>query len=850
MPLQPTGIRFRSSGSLLWSCYITLFVACALKVCGAGFTIVDVGTLGGNYSLGYGINSNGFVVGESSPQGNATHAFLYRITNIVDLSPGQPAGSAYGSGHALNNANQSVGQLLTNGQYRAGLFSGSGVRTDLGTLGGDYSDAHAINDAGQIVGEAITSFATGGNDHAFLRGTTVTNLIDLGTLGGSYSSALGINNFGHVVGEADSLGNGTHAFFYDGTNMTDLGTFGGRDSSAAAVNDSDQVTGYAVTSDSKAHAFVFSGGVMQDLGTLGGLESAGNSINSSGQIVGYYTFVPNSSTVTHAFYYDGTAMFDLNFLIPANSGWKELTSAQGVNDARQICGYGINSNGQTRAFLLKPDTNSSVAVSLQPDQIVAVGGTVTFTNRATDLVNPTNTFTFSLDPGFPAGATIDPNTGVFTWTAPLTSDSLTTNVVTVRATAIGDPTQTGTGAMRIVVVGRPRFIGMTSNIDGTISQVWSTYPNYTYTLQYKTSLSDAQWTDITTTVATDVTQTFTDAPLADTQRFYQVTSALGTSDPAGFIVLTALGNSDSFISMPFTRGIAAVAFVNSASSNVLTIQPQNWADNQFVYSAGVQTNTYYVRFETGAAAGLRYLITANTGSTLTLNLGTDSLSAVAQNDRVSIIPCWTMGSMFPNGSGVNVSPTVGNRYTEVLTPDLTSSGINLSAAKIYFFNAGLWKQLGQGAGDHGTDFIPPSTYVIVRHNVPTNTTIMTMGAVSMSPLATSLMTSSVTPRDNAVALPRPVITSLDNSGLVASGGFAASPFPGSHTDELLTFDNTVAQRNKSSSAIYYYWSGGWRRVGAGATIVGADQVFQPGVGVIIRKGTNSVPSLWLNSPAY
>jgi uncharacterized protein (TIGR02597 family) len=113
-----------------------------------------------------------------------------------------------------------------------------------------------------------------------------------------------------------------------------------------------------------------------------------------------------------------------------------------------------------------------------------------------------------------------------------------------------------------------------------------------------------------------------------------------------------------------------------------------------------------------------------------------------------------------------------------------------------------------------------------------------------------LVTTTSNQQDNFLALTRPVSVSLDNSGLVSSGAFAASPLPGALTDELLTFDNTVAQRNKSSSAIYYFWNGAWRRVGAGTNIVGQSAVFAPGNAVIVRKATNSVSPLWLNSPTY
>jgi uncharacterized protein (TIGR02597 family) len=66
----------------------------------------------------------------------------------------------------------------------------------------------------------------------------------------------------------------------------------------------------------------------------------------------------------------------------------------------------------------------------------------------------------------------------------------------------------------------------------------------------------------------------------------------------------------------------------------------------------------------------------------------------------------------------------------------------------------------------------------------------------------------------------------------------------------LVFDNNLVAKNKSSSAIYYYWDGAWRRVGAGSIIVGSDIVFTPGTGVIIRKGTNTGSQVWTNAPSY
>jgi uncharacterized protein (TIGR02597 family) len=309
---------------------------------------------------------------------------------------------------------------------------------------------------------------------------------------------------------------------------------------------------------------------------------------------------------------------------------------------------------------------------------------------------------------------------------------------------------------------------------------------------------------------------------------------------AGFVNLTLLGNSDNFISLPFLRPATAQGSVLSASSNLLTATGSpGWSAHQF--------SNCYVRFTSGAAEGSMYAVLSNTANTITVN---GTLNSVSTDDAFSVEPYWTFKTVFANGAGVNVSPTVGDRRTEVLIPDFTSRGINLSASKIYYFNAGLWKQVGQGSTDHGDDIFLPNTHFVVRHNVATNTVLTTYGVVPTSKLAITFNSSTTNRQDNYIGLARPAVMSLDASGLISSGAFAASPLPGDQTDQLLTFDNAVAQRNKSSSAVYYFWNGAWRRVGAGTSNVGADPVFSPGAAVAVRKGTNSPPQVWVNAANY
>jgi uncharacterized protein (TIGR02597 family) len=309
-----------------------------------------------------------------------------------------------------------------------------------------------------------------------------------------------------------------------------------------------------------------------------------------------------------------------------------------------------------------------------------------------------------------------------------------------------------------------------------------------------------------------------------------------------------LGNSDSYVSLPFVRPAKASATVSSVSGNNITTA-ETWTAGQFFYSAGVQTNIYYARFLDGASAGRIFPIVTNTGTKLTVTSPYGSSPSAASGDNLSIEPYWTLATVFPNGAGINISPTSGNRNTEILLPDSSNAGMNLSASAIYYFNGGIWKQVGKGNTNFNDAVLPLNGHFVVRHNVSTNTTLTVSGAVA-STLAVPLQTSSTTRQDNAVGLARPVAVTLDASQLISSGAFAASPLPGTRTDELLTFDNTVAQKNKSASAVYYYWSGAWRRVGSGSIDVGATAVFNPGAGVIIRKNTNAVLSTWLNTPLW
>jgi probable HAF family extracellular repeat protein len=358
------------------------------------YIATDLGVLpGGVDSYGQGINAAGQVIGVSSIAGAGyiTHAFLYdgQMHDLGTLT-GQ-----YSNGYGINDAGHVVGDSWGDQGNVISAFLWDGSMHDIGSLDAAGSTiAQAINSSGEVTGQ--TSVAPAPTAHAFLWKPVAPNgsagaMHDLGSLGGTRSDGFSINAFGQVAGfsEIQVTSNVRHAFLWTPTtaggttgSMIDLETLGGTGSQAFGINDHGAVTGVAATTDGSSHAFIWtptvsngSVGAMHDLGTLGGSGSTGSDINNLGQTVGYSTIEDNLAT--HAFLYSNSeGMMDLNSLIDPMSGWV-LYSAQGINDAGQITGYGIIHN-QEDAFLLTPVPEPSAGILLA----IGAAGCIYWNGRA------------------------------------------------------------------------------------------------------------------------------------------------------------------------------------------------------------------------------------------------------------------------------------------------------------------------------------------------------------------------------------------------------------------------------------------------------------------------------------
>ena len=68
------------------------------------------------------------------------------------------------------------------------------------------------------------------------------------------------------------------------------------------------------------------------------------------------------------------------------------------------------------ALIDQVDSERSKSMLTQTRERVNEGTSLTFTASATDPDIPAQSLIFSLDPGAPAGASINPGSGVFKWT--------------------------------------------------------------------------------------------------------------------------------------------------------------------------------------------------------------------------------------------------------------------------------------------------------------------------------------------------------------------------------------------------------------------------------------------------
>jgi len=344
------------------------------------YTVTDLGTLGGTFSLPGGLSNTGWVEGYAFLPGDTVkHAVLWREDVIHDL--GTLGGLISDAGYRPNDSGN-LGGASENGAADPFTenFCGYGDNyiclpivwwndikkmTPLPTLGGNNGWAAGINDQNMVVGVAENTTAEptcAGTSQVFQYKPvlwTDGQIHELRTIAGDpVGMAWGINYSGQATGYSGGCTTYLHALLWQDGKVFDLGNLGGVMNNAGVdINNLGQVVGISdLLGDNTEHAFLWQKKTgMIDLGTLpGDFGSDADGINNLGQVVGGSWDADGNE---RAYLWQNGVMTDLNTLIPADSPLYLIEATGTINDEGQIAGVAlVTSTGEVHAFLATPTT--------------------------------------------------------------------------------------------------------------------------------------------------------------------------------------------------------------------------------------------------------------------------------------------------------------------------------------------------------------------------------------------------------------------------------------------------------------------------------------------------------------
>jgi probable HAF family extracellular repeat protein len=352
----------------------------------SGYTVIELGSMGGLGSVAIGINIHGQVVGYSMISNMNGRAFLWQDGSMIDLGVfglSDRGGQNFSLAHDINDAGQVVGwSTQSDGHFRAFLWE-NGSMTSLGVLPGQLSSwATAINNSAQIIGMS--------GDRVFLWESGV--MTALGGFGDSYTWpwAYAMNNAGQVVGGAATAAGGQRAFLWANGVVKDLGTLGGDYSFAYSINDAGQVVGAASDANGSYRAFLWEEGKgMVDLGLMDGTDAAATSINNVGQVVGWEW---REDTGNRAFIWQDGVM---TFLGAPPGGEPHFPSS--INDLGQVAG--ARERPVLNAILWKKPTPQEILQGGVDEIVALLNLGVLNQGEAAALINTLNTAVAMLNDG-------------------------------------------------------------------------------------------------------------------------------------------------------------------------------------------------------------------------------------------------------------------------------------------------------------------------------------------------------------------------------------------------------------------------------------------------------------------
>lgn len=328
----------------------------------------------------------------------------------------------------------------------------------------------------------------------------------------------------------------------------------------------------------------------------------------------------------------------------------------------------------------------------------------------------------------------------------------------------------------------------------------------------------------------------------------------------GFLKFDCPANSDTVVSAPFHRaprwaGRAAGSPIDQGGGTARLSLKDSPS-----FAAGELTSSphfLYCRDTSGDHRGRHFRIVQHGADTIDVTASLAELGTLTTDGLVSVIPAWTLETLFPPGTQTTLHASTGplatDRVSELLFFDATTVGTSLAPSRRFYVTATGWFEVGTFSGV-GNTVIEPGQAFLIRHPAGVAMTTFVPNQQVYGGLVTVAIGGAAAEagRDTMIGLPRPVSLTLDDLDF-APGQFveSATTAVGDRKDQLLVFDNAEALRNKQPDAVYFRSGGQWLSAAPGSPAAGS-QAIEPSAGLLLRRaaGTGTTPILWVNSPTY
>ncbi len=297
--------------------------------------------------------------------------------------------------------------------------------------------------------------------------------------------------------------------------------------------------------------------------------------------------------------------------------------------------------------------------------------------------------------------------------------------------------------------------------------------------------------------------------------------------PAGSVA----SPSYTTLSFPLTAAsqfTGTIASVDSATS--FTMNGAAWTANQFVSDSA----PCLAKVTSGTNVGRFFLITANTTSQLTVDLGatptiTNLTTALSVGDSVQVLPANTLGTLF----GTSLVSTPAVQFVTALSAANADNVWILSGQtwNIYYHNGTNWKK-SASFGNQNNTIIFPDEGVLVVHIDSTTPSLTFTGTVPVTNEKSDISGSGST----FVANRYPVDQQLVNLGIHSLPGWVAG-------NSAASADNVWAWNPTTLSwDTFYYNTTNWKKTGSfgnqNSTLIPAGTAV-----IIIKNGSSSTATL-------